>query len=165
MANPHVPYQQPFAGYAPAAYPSPAEARQQILDDEHLRLLRIGYFISAGQMAVFIPFGLVYAVMGLMFSHLPSGGSPPPPAFVELFFGIFGAAFAGFATLATAARLVTAMRLKQRRSRTFCLVVACFSFLEVPYGSALAIMTFVVLGRPSVQRLFELGTHGPNFGN
>ncbi|HTQ02764.1 MAG TPA: hypothetical protein VMI54_02865 [Polyangiaceae bacterium] len=160
MANPYDrPPQAPFAGYGPEAYLPPSQTRQAILDEEHLRLLRIGYFISAGYWALFIPFGLVYAVMGLVFSHLPTGGGPPPPPFMLMFFGVFGATFAGIAALAAGMKLVTAIRLKERRSRTLCLVTAGLSCFEIPYGTALGIMTFTVLGRPSVRQAFEQATH------
>lgn len=156
---PQAPYPYPYQ-YAPQAggY-SVQDPRQAILDEEHLRLLRIGFFISAGQTAFFIPFGLFYAAMGLLVTRLPStASSPPPPAFMPLFFGIFGLAFAGIATVLAILKLLTAMRLRQRRSRVLCLVTAGFALLELPYGTALGIMTFSVLGRPSVRELFERGS-------
>jgi hypothetical protein len=156
MANPYEgPPQVPFAGYGPHGYAPPSEMRQAIIDDEQLRLLRVGYFISAGYAALFIPIGLVYAVMGLVFSHLPAASGPPPPAFMPWFFGIFGATFGGLATVATVMKIVTAIRLKERRSRTFCLVTAALSCLEIPYGTALGLMTFTVLSRASVRAAFE----------
>jgi hypothetical protein len=132
-----------------------SESPQAIIDKEHLRLLRIGYFISAAQTALFIPFGLLYAGMGVLFAHFPGGGGSAPPAFMSWFFGIFGAAFAGFATLAASLKLLTAIRLKERRSRVLCLITAGLSCLEIPYGTALGVMTFIVLGRPSVRHEFE----------
>jgi hypothetical protein len=100
------PSQQPGGAFQAAPGPSYAtnyvgpETAQEIIDNEHLRLLRIGYFISAAQTAIFIPFGLLYAGMGLLMAKLPSGGAPPPPAMMSWIFGVFGAAFAGFATIA-----------------------------------------------------------------
>ena len=47
-------------------------------------------------------------------------------------------------------------RLKQRRSRILCMVVAGVCCLGVPYGTLLGIFTFVVLTRPSVVRLFQV---------
>jgi hypothetical protein len=132
-----------------------ATSREAIIDDEHLRLLRIGYFISAGQNAVFIPFGLMYGGMGLLLSQMPTGSGPPPPEFMPWIFAVFGAVFAGIATVAATLKVLTAIRLKQRRSRMLCLITAALSCLEVPYGTALGVMTFAVLGRSSVRQLFE----------
>jgi hypothetical protein len=155
------PSQQVAGAFQPGVGPSyagnyvGAETAQDIIDNEHLRLLRIGFFISAAQTAIFIPFGLLYAAMGLMFSQLPSGGSPPPPTLVSWFLGLFGAAFAGLAAVAATLKLLTAIRLKERRSRVMCLIAAGLACVEMPYGTVLGIWTFMVLGRASVRRQFE----------
>jgi hypothetical protein len=137
------------------------EGAQEIIDNEHLKLLRIGYFISAAQTAIMIPIGLMYAGMGAMFASLPMAkptpGAPGAPP-IELFtwlFGAIGVGLAGFAALAAALKLVAAIRLKARRSRTLCLIAAGLSCFEIPYGTALGVMTFMVLGRPSVRQQFE----------
>jgi hypothetical protein len=164
MTNPYdSPPQAPFAGYGPGPHYPVGESRQSILDDEHLRLLRIGYFISAGQTAIFIPFGLFYAGMGLLVSHLPTGAGAAAPPFMPWVFGIFGSVFAGIATIATAMKLITAIRLKERRSRVLCMITAGLSCFEIPYGTALGLMTFVVLGRPSVRYQFEVAQQGGRF--
>jgi hypothetical protein len=146
---------QPGVGPSYAADYVGAETAQDIVDNEHLRLLRIGFFISAAQTAIFIPFGLLYAGMGLMFSQLPTSGSPPAPAFVSWFMGLFGAGFAGLAAVAATLKLLTGIRLKERRSRVMCLIAAGLACVEMPYGTLLGIWTFMVLGRASVRRQFE----------
>lgn len=152
--GPFQPRPVPLGGTFSPSYQT-SESPQTIIDREHLRLLRIGYFITAAQTALFIPFGLVYAGMGVMFAHLPGGSGGSPPAFMSWIFGIFGALFAGFATVAAALKLLTAIRLKERRSRTLCLITAGLTCLEMPYGTALGVMTFVVLNRPSVRHEFD----------
>lgn len=151
---PNAPFGQ---AYAPAPQPFyTAGSVQSIIDDEHLRLLRIGYFISAGQTAIIIPFGLFYAALGLVVGHLPSGaGSAPTPPFLPLVFGLIGAAVTGFAAVSAVLKLVTGIRLKERRGRLLCMITAGLSLLEVPYGTALGLMTFIVLGRPNVKQQFE----------
>ena len=146
----------PFGqAYAPVnAFPTP-ESVQRILDNEHLRLLRIGYFISAGQTAIFIPFGLLYAAMGIFVSGVPSTGSTPTPAYMPLLLGIGGSVFAGVAAIVTVLKLVTGIRLKERRARLLCMITAGLSLFEMPYGTALGLMTFTVLGRHSVRQQFE----------
>ena len=155
----------PFApGAGPGSYWS-SESPQQIIDSEHLRLLRIGYFISAAQTAVFIPFGLLYVGMGVMMSQLPLGGTSgapsapgaPSPFLFTWIFGLMGALVSGFALLGAVLKLLTAIRLKERRSRMLCLITAGLSCLEMPYGTALGVFTFIVLGRSSVRQQFEGG--------
>ena len=132
--------------------------RQSIIDEEHLKLLSLGYMISAGISAFFSLFGLMYIFMGAMMGEIsrmsPSPKSEPPPAFVGwLFAGIGLAFFLGFLALGLL-KFKVATSIKRRQSRTFCLVLAAISCLEMPYGTVLGVFTFMVLGRESVSRLF-----------
>jgi hypothetical protein len=152
---------QGYSGEGAAPFPGASgyytSSAQELLDGEHLRLLRIGYFISAAQTAFFIPVGLLYAGLGVMMTQLPHHGPPSsaPPAMFSWFMGGFGAAFALAGTVGAGLKLLKAIRLKERRSRTLCLVTAALSCLEIPYGTALGVMTFTVLGRGTVRQLFE----------
>src|SRR5579864_515766 len=53
------------------------------------------------------------------------------------------------------AEIQGSISIKQRRSRTFYLVLAAISCLEMPYGTVLGVFTFIVLGRDSIARQFE----------
>jgi hypothetical protein len=144
---------------------SDASVRQSIIDEEHLKLLSICYMISAAISACFSMIGLMYAGMGAVMSeaikHAPelaaNTANVPPPAFIGWIFGAIGVAM--FLILITMAglKLGVAFSLKKRKSRTFCMVVAAFECLGVPYGTLLGIFTFIVLGRDSVTRLFDAG--------
>jgi hypothetical protein len=146
----------PEGAFAPSyAHQRPDSARK-ILDDEHLRLLRIGYFVSAAYTAAVIPFGLLYASMGVLLTTLPSTSTaPPPPTFISWFIGIIGTTIAAIATLMAVLKLMTAIRLKERRSRVLCLITAGISCLEIPWGTVLGVLTFIVLNRQSVRELFD----------
>lgn len=134
--------------------------RRSIIDEEHLKLLSLGYMISAGAAGLFALFGLLYVGMGLMMSTMLSrmpaaqNAQQPPPAFVGWIFGGIGLAF--FLIFGTVAllKLRVASCLKRRTSRTFCMVMAGIGCLEFPYGTVLGVLTFIVLGRESVSRLF-----------
>jgi hypothetical protein len=140
----------------------PQEHRQAILDQEHLKLLSIGYFISAGMSALFSLFGLMYVLMGIAmrsaFANLPEAtrrpGQAPPPEFFWIFTLIGTFIFLAMITLA-ALKARVAWCIRKRRSRVFCLIVAGLTCLGIPYGTALGVFTFLALGRDSVQRLFE----------
>jgi hypothetical protein len=135
--------------------------RQAILDQEHLRLLSIGYLVSAGVNAFSSLFGLMYAAMGLLFgAAIAQSNEPAPPEFIGWFFGAFG--FALFLIMVTLAVLKAMVWdcLRKRRSRTFCMVIAGVSALGIPYGTMLCVFTFLVLSRPSVKQLFEAAEIG-----
>ena len=138
----------------------PEALRQTIVDEEHLRMLTLGYYVSAGMCLLFSLFGGLYMVLGLMFTfafrNLPAQppNSAPPPEVGWFFFALGAFIFGAMVTLAIL-KFLTARRLKARASRTFCLVLAGISCLEVPYGTTLGVLTFVVLTRDSVKALFS----------
>ena len=133
--------------------------RQTIVDEEHLKLLSFGYMISAGVAAFFSLFGVLYIVLGIIMgfaiAHAPPGKSgEPPPAFIGWIFAGMGLAFLALGASIAFARFWAAHCIKTRTSRSFCMVIAALGCLEFPYGTALGILTFMVLGRPSVVKLF-----------
>ncbi|MFZ0980289.1 MAG: hypothetical protein WAN23_12885 [Candidatus Acidiferrales bacterium] len=142
-----------------------ASVRQSIIDEEHLKLLSICYMISAAISACFSMMGLMYAGMGAVVNEAikrapeiaTNTANAPPPELIGWIFGAIGAAV--FLILITMAglQLGVALSLKKRKARTFCMVVAAFECLGVPYGTLLGIFTFIVLGRDSVTRLFDAG--------
>lgn len=139
------------------------EDRQRIVDEEHLKLLSIAYVVDGAMYAAFAPFGLFYALMGAFMgtaiAQAPATKtSPPPPAFIGWIFGAFGLGIFGLFAVAATLKLLCAHRLRKRRSRTFCLVVAAFSCFAVPYGTAIGVWTFLVLLRPTVGQSFAEST-------
>jgi hypothetical protein len=135
--------------------------RRSIVDEEHLRLLSLGYMVSGGFAACFSLFGLMYVLMGVMmsiaFSHLPEASSKvseQPPAFIGWIFAGIGLAMFVVLMAMAAVKFRAAWCIKHRKSRTFCMVIAAIGCLEIPYGTLLGVFSFLVLGRDSVARLF-----------
>ena len=129
---------------------------QEILDHEHLRLLRLGYFIAAGANAFWALFPLIHVTMGLV---LLSGGfddtGDSGARSAGMLFVVIGLTLCVvFATVAVM-KFLTARAIESRRSRTFCLVTAGITSLAIPYGTALGVFTFLVLSRPSVIAQFD----------
>jgi len=133
------------------------EARQLILDTEHLRLLRIGYFISAGVHALIA--ALVIAYFGVVFFIFTSvsrnAQADAPPPFIGPLIGIVGLAIVTLIIGMGALQFFTGQRLKEHRSRLFCMIIAALTCLSFPFGTFLGVCTFIVLGRPSVERTFS----------
>jgi hypothetical protein len=133
------------------------DLRQQIVDDEHLRLLRIGYFISAGLTTVAAIFVLLYTLfLTFVFNEIAKGPGQAgiPVKFISVV-GLFGVIVALLIIALAVLQFLTGQRLKQRKSRVFCLVIAGITCLSIPYGTFLGVSTFVVLFRPEVEQSFK----------
>jgi hypothetical protein len=153
-----------FPSFAEASLPEPMNLNDQaIIDAEHLKLLSIGYLISAGFNAFFMLFGLFYVFMGILVSELirrtpQTNAKPgePLPAFLGWIFAGVGLFIFAIGLTFAILKFRAASNLKRRKSRTFCMVVAALTCLEFPYGTALGAFTFIALGRESVVRLFQV---------
>lgn len=135
--------------------------RQSIIDEEHLKLLSLGYMVSAAMTAFTSVLGLWFIFMGAILTasgsaagKFPSKNGQPPPAFIGWILGGVGLIIFLFLLAFAALKLKAAFCIRQRKSRTFCMVVAAITCLGVPYGTALGVFTFIVVGRESVSRLF-----------
>ena len=134
--------------------------RQSIIDEEHLRLLSLGYMISAGIGAFFALFGLLYLLIGIVMSialsHVADTAKvgQPPPAFIGWMFAGLGLVFLLLGGGIGFARFWAGRCVKQRKSRTYCMVIAAIGCLEFPYGTALGVLSLMVLGRESVVKQF-----------
>src|SRR4249919_1758467 len=73
------------------------DSRQEIVDDEHLKLLSVGYIVSGVMTGFLSLMGLIYAGIGMMMSSIVSSAASShnrpddlPPEFMGAFLGIFG---------------------------------------------------------------------------
>jgi xanthine/uracil/vitamin C permease (AzgA family) len=135
------------------------DSRQHILDEEHLRLLSIGYWISGATTAFFSLFALMYVAMGFFVEwitvHTPSGSQQAPPRGIGLFIAVFGLGFFLILIALAGLKFYAGLCIKRRKARGLCLVVAGVSCLGIPYGTVLGVFSFVVLTRTSVAALFD----------
>lgn len=135
------------------------DERQRIIDEEHLKLLRIGYIVLGAVAAFTSLIGLFYvlmgATMGSLMGNLPQKPGDPSPEVIVWFMVGFGLLF--FAAAATWALLsfLTARGLRHRRWRGLSYVTAALSCLHIPFGTLIGAFTFIVLGRPGVRAMFE----------
>ena len=130
---------------------------QQILDDEHLRLLSIFYYVKGGISALFACIPIIHVVLGLVFIIAPQvfgHGNDRPSAFVGFLFVILGGFLILLGWTFAILALITARCIARRKHYTFCFVVACVECLSVPFGTVLGVFTILVLNRQSVKELF-----------
>jgi hypothetical protein len=88
-------------------------------------------------------------------SPLADGTSGTQPPGSDVLFGVLGLSVAAVGLGLAALSWTAARRLRQQRSIGFCQVVAAISCMGFPLGTVLGVLTFVVLAKPSVRRMFE----------
>lgn len=127
-------------------------------DLEHLRLLKMGYYVMAGIAVLnsFFPLLLIGGGILLMFVRQPANDiAGMDPQIVGYLLMCTGSIFLVFAVGGAIAYFMTARALRDRRRRTFCMLVAAFNCLSIPWGTVLGAGTLVVLNRERVKALFN----------
>ena len=155
---PNKPY-EPGPAYQQGGYQQmPYMPDPYAQDKSHLNLLAIFYFVKAGLSLFGALICLIEAIIGIVmiFGSQQTKGQD---AEMMLIMGIAWACIGGIAflisTIAGVLQLMAGRKLQKRTGRTFCFVVAIITALSIPLGTILAVFTFVVLNRPSVQQMFD----------
>lgn len=135
----------------------PAEPKTEL--EEQVRLISIGYYVVAGLTGLFSLIPGIHITIGMLallgkFEPDPSSGDFP----AELFGGIFVAVgsllmLMGFTLTALVA--IAGRKLKQFKSRTYCLVIAAVLCAIFPLGTVLGVFTILILSKPEAKTLFS----------
>jgi hypothetical protein len=138
----------------------PQQARDDIIDEEHLRLLSIGHYITGGLCIAFASifiFHFVFILAAALYPEMFSGpGQPhqgPPDGFFTIFAVVFGMIIlAGW--IFGGLTIYVGRCIKKRMRRTLTFVMACLNIMFIPFGTVLGVFTLIVLSRPNVKRLY-----------
>ena len=130
-----------------------------VVDAEHIRLLSIFHFVSAGLAFMGVFFSSLYFVLFHAIFANPElwakSQQGPPPAEIIAIFRWFIGFFVVWFLVSAVGNLLSGLFLRARRHRIFSMVVASLNCLHIPIGTALGIFTLVVLARESVRRMYE----------
>jgi hypothetical protein len=123
-------------------------------DTKQLDLLSIFHYVVGGVMALFSCMPFMHVFIGIM---MISGkffgeteGSAPPPGFGWMFV-IMGSMFILFGWAISICIIVAGRKLKHRKSRMFCMVVAGIECMFMPFGTVLGVFTLIALNRDSIK--------------
>lgn len=144
----------------PPPFPQPVYSYgdPQQKDIEHLKLLSIFHFVFGG--LAFLGLGFLaihFFFMRMIFTHperFNSGRSTAPPKeFFEIFQWFY--VFMALICIAVAvANILSGVYLRKRKNRMFSMILAGFNCVQMPFGTALGVFTFIVLSRPIVRQLY-----------
>jgi hypothetical protein len=125
-------------------------------DEDHLRILSILYYVLGGLMLLGGIGPLVFVLIGAMILNGPSGGYGPPIEMAWFFIGM-GSVFGVLLVALAVCSFFAGYSLSQRRNYIFCFVIACLTCLHMPLGTLLGVFTLIVLSRPTVKEMFNMG--------
>ena len=125
-------------------------------DEQHLDLLKIFYFVFAGLQALGGCIPIVHLSLGLAMisGKFPGKSGDPAPEMFGWFFVVIAVVLMAVIWTMAVLTYSAGRRLAERRSHTFCLVVAAVLCMFMPIGTLLGVFTIVVLQRPSVKARF-----------
>ena len=128
-------------------------------DLEHLNLLGVFHYVLGGIVGFFACMPLIHVGMGVFLLSQPRGFGGPNgvPSFVGWMFVILGTTFVVLGWTLAGMLLAAGSRLRRRRKRIFCIVVAALSCAFTPLGTVLGVFTLIALFKPEVKTLFEAG--------
>jgi hypothetical protein len=133
--------------------------RDQIIDEEHLRLLSIGYYIAGGLHIAFASLFIFHFAFITFFASNPdffppNGGGPPPATFLHVFAWILGTLILAGWTFG-ALTIYAGRCIKSRKRRVLSLVMAAVNTIAIPVGTIVGVSGLMVLSRAGVRRLYE----------
>lgn len=127
-------------------------------DQEHLKLLKVGFYFLAGTAGFYSLFSLAFIGFGsvIALGAIPAkAGSANDGRVMGTVMLGFGLAFLVIGLAFTCLTYYTARSLAARRRWILCMIVAGMWCLSIPYGTAIGISAILVLNRASVKALFE----------
>jgi hypothetical protein len=142
---------------------NPVATQQQILDNEHLKLLSIFHYVMGGISAVFACIPIIHVGIGVLFivaPHVFGHGKDQPPAFVGWLLVVLGGFIIVLGWTFAALVLFAGRCIARRRHYTYCFVIACIECLSMPFGTVLGVFTILVLSRAAVREQFNLRAAG-----
>ncbi len=136
-------------------------------DEEHLRLLSIGYYVFGGIQALLLLVPFVFSLLaaspafmqGMVCYGMPGHCSTIGPPAGWLLFMVFYLLLV-LAVMYVGLYFLMGYWLSVHRHYMACLVLGALACLAFPLGTLLGILTLAVLFRPSVRDIFEAG-HAP----
>lgn len=138
-------------------------ARDAIIDEEHLRLLTIGHYITGGSCIAFASIFIFHFIFVLIASTNPEffaaqgadASGAPPDGVMKVFAVVLGVLILAGWTFG-GLTIYAGRCIKRRTHRSFTFVMAALNLMFMPLGTVLGVFTLMALSRASVKRLYGL---------
>ena len=126
-------------------------------DLKHLDLLALFHYIVGGIIALFSCLPFLHVFIGLFMvsgKFFEGSNTSGPPAFIGWMFVILGTVSIVFGWSMAVCIIIAGKKLKKRKSRLFCMVIAAIECMYMPFGTILGVFTIIVLSKDSIKKIF-----------
>lgn len=127
-------------------------------DAEHLDLLAVFHYVVAGLTALCSLIPLVHLAIGIGLASGRLDAEDPVARDVGIVFILVASVIIVMGLILSVLIVIAGRNLHRRKSYMFCLVMAGIMCLFMPFGTALGVLTIIVLMRDSVRRMFGVET-------
>lgn len=127
-------------------------------DLKNLDLLALFHYIVGGITALFSCLPFIHVFMGVAMlsgKFFKESNGAEPPALFGWMFVVMGSIFILLGWSLAVCMIIAGRRLKARKSRVFCMVIAGIECIIMPFGTVIGVFTLVVLNKDSVKALFD----------
>lgn len=128
-------------------------------DAKNLDLLAMFHYVLGGITALFSCFPFIHVFVGAAmltgkFAETTHKVSGSPEAMFGWLFLIMGGMFILIGWSIAICMIIAGKKLKERKSKTFCMVVAGIECMFMPFGTILGVFTLIALNKESIKELF-----------
>ena len=129
-------------------------------ETKQLELLSLFHYIVGGMTALFSCIPFIHVFMGLFFifgnfEQTAESSSQPPEAFIGWIFVVMGSFFILTGWIVAACIIAAGRKLKARKSRMFCMVMAGIECMFMPLGTVLGVFSLILLNKDAVREAFD----------
>lgn len=141
--------------------------REQVDDErdrEHLKLLGIFHYVSAALSSMICLVGGIYGGILMFAAQAAREAAAEMPPEAQQMADTIGPMLIGVVSVVGCFGLLRVLlsawagwSLMNHRNKMVIYIASALDLLNIPYGTLLGIFTFIVLGRPNVERIFRQG--------
>ena len=116
-------------------------------DSDLLSIVSIFHFVLGGFQMLFSSIGLIYVAMGILMAsgQMDSAKGGAPPAELGWIFGGVGVVFVLIFITIGLLTIKAGKNIRQRKNRTFCIVIDSILCMMIPFGTIVGIFGLVLL--------------------
>jgi len=126
--------------------------RQEVIDNEHLKLMRmVHYIISAPTILSALYLFLLSVILLIRAPMIPVGIESETMVGLAAFYLIIGI----FILIVGIGLIISGFNIKKRKRRLFSMIITFPLLLWLPTGTVISILSIILFKRPAIKKLYS----------